>query len=95
MVVTDCHTIILRVNGAFSRITGYGADEVVGRKSACCNQAATTTRFTSACGKACKELGAWQGEIWNRRKNGEIYPEWLSISAVLADDGSSATTWAP
>jgi PAS domain S-box-containing protein len=52
MVVTDCHTIILRVNGAFSRITGYPADEVVGRKSACCNQAAMMTPSTSACGKA-------------------------------------------
>ncbi|WP_287881798.1 EAL domain-containing protein [Aquitalea sp.] len=88
MVVTDCHTVILRVNGAFSRITGYTADEVVGRKISLLQSGRHDSAFYQRLWQSLQELGAWQGEIWNRRKNGEIYPEWLSISAVLGDDGS-------
>nr|WP_255496651.1 EAL domain-containing protein [Aquitalea sp. LB_tupeE] len=88
MVVTDCHTTILRVNGAFSKITGYAADEVVGQKISLLQSGRHDAAFYQRMWQSLQELGAWQGEIWNRRKNGEVYPEWLSISAVLAEDGS-------
>jgi len=87
MVVTDCHTVILRVNSAFSKITGYQAEDVVGRKISILQSGRHDPAFYRRLWYSLRELGAWQGEIWNRRKNGEIYPEWLSISAVLGDDG--------
>lgn len=88
MVVTDCHTVILRVNSAFSKITGYTTDEVVGRKISLLQSGRHDSAFYQRMWQSLQELGAWQGEIWNRRKSGDIYPEWLSISAVLGDDGN-------
>jgi len=88
MVVTDCHTVILRVNGAFSRLTGYSAEEVVGHKISLLQSGRHDAGFYHRMWHSLQQLGAWQGEIWNRRKNGEVYPEWLSISAVLSEEGS-------
>jgi hypothetical protein len=87
MVVTDCHTIILRVmvpSAASPAIppTRWWA------KISLLQSGRHDDAFYQRLWQSLKELGAWQGEIWNRRKNGEIYPEWLSISAVLGDDGS-------
>ncbi|WP_137008804.1 bifunctional diguanylate cyclase/phosphodiesterase [Aquitalea aquatilis] len=87
MVVTDCHTVILRVNSAFSKITGYPAEDVVGRKISILQSGRHDAAFYRRLWLSLREQGVWQGEIWNRRKNGEIYPEWLSISAVLGDNG--------
>lgn len=83
VVIADPEGTILRVNPAFTAVTGYESGEVVGRNIVRSERHDETVfqRMTHSL-KAC---GHWQGEIWNRRKNGEIYPEWLSISAVRDD----------
>ncbi len=88
--VTDANRVILRVNQAFSRITGYSACEVVGKNPSLLASGRHDPSFYRTMWQRIDADGAWQGEIWNRRKNGEIYPEWLSISAVK--DAANATT---
>ncbi len=88
IVVTDDQTRILRVNTAFQRITGYPSHEVIGRKPSLLSSGRHDARFYSRMWKAVVQEGHWQGEIWNRRKCGDIYPEWLSLSVVYNDDGS-------
>jgi len=87
MVVTDAHNRILRVNQAFTRVTGYSAEEAVGRTPGMLKSGRHDESFYQQMWTALRETGRWQGEIWNRRKNGEIYPEWLSISAVHDGQG--------
>jgi diguanylate cyclase (GGDEF)-like protein/PAS domain S-box-containing protein len=78
---------ILRVNSAFTKITGYNADEVVGKNPRLLNSGLHSTDFYSAIWNSIDETGAWQGEIWNKRKNGEIYLEYLTITTVKGSDG--------
>ncbi|OIN92668.1 MAG: hypothetical protein AUJ20_06785 [Comamonadaceae bacterium CG1_02_60_18] len=80
--VADAHGLILRVNQAFTRITGYSAAEVVGKNPRVLQSGRHDAVFYKAMWSSIAQTGAWQGEIWNRRKDGEVYPEWLSISAV-------------
>jgi diguanylate cyclase (GGDEF)-like protein/PAS domain S-box-containing protein len=87
MVVTDAHNTILRVNFAFTEITGYGAEEVVGRKTNLLKSGRHDAAFYQAMWETIGGAGSWQGEVWNRRKNGEVYPEWLTITAVKAETG--------
>lgn len=87
MVVTDADTIILKINHSFTRITGYAAEEAIGRKMNLLKSEVHDAVFYSAMWKSINSTGSWQGEIWNRRKGGEIYPVWQSITAVKADDG--------
>ena len=82
MVVTDAQSRILRVNQAFTRVTGYSAEEAVGQTPAMLKSGRHDEAFYHQLWTTLQQTGRWQGEIWNRRKNGEIYPEWLSISAV-------------
>jgi len=87
MMVTDANQIILRVNKAFTDITGYAAEEAVGKTP----RILQTDRqdhsvYTSIWAKI-NTTGAWEGEIWSRRKNGETYPEYLTITAVKDQDG--------
>ena len=82
MVVTDTHNVILRVNQAFSDITGYTAEEVVGRNIGLLRSGHHNAAFYTDMWKRLQGSGSWQGEIWNRRKNGEVYPQWLTITAV-------------
>lgn len=89
MVVTDAKTRILQVNQAFSDVTGYSADEAVGRTPAILKSGYHEPEFYRDMWIALKEHGSWRGEIWNRRKNGEIYPEWLTISAVRNSQGET------
>jgi len=87
VVITDAEQHILTVNRAFSRITGYDEAELLGQKP---NQLASgrhNKTFYRAMWKAIDETGAWQGEVWNRRKDGSVYPEWLSVSRVANDKG--------
>ncbi|NJD33495.1 MAG: diguanylate cyclase [Betaproteobacteria bacterium] len=81
-VITDVSGVILRINSAFTRITGYTADEAVGQTMRLLHSGRHPPVFYSAMWASIAHSGSWQGEIWNRRKNGEIYPEWLSITAV-------------
>ena len=87
IAVTDSHGKILRVNGAFSRITGYSAEEAVGNTPALLKSGRHDDTFYREMWQSLSEKGHWHGEIWNMRKNGEIYPEWLSISAVRNQRG--------
>jgi diguanylate cyclase (GGDEF)-like protein/PAS domain S-box-containing protein len=82
MAITDAQRVILRVNHAFTAITGYSAEEAVGQTPRVLSSGRHDGAFYAAMTQALEESGAWQGEIWNRRKNGEVYPEWLTISAV-------------
>ena len=82
MVVTNAQRMILRVNKAFTAITGHSAEEAVGHYPGMLSSGRHDPAFYAAMTHSLECEGAWAGEIWNRRKNGEIYPQWLSISAV-------------
>ncbi|MCX7176299.1 MAG: EAL domain-containing protein [Proteobacteria bacterium] len=82
MFITNAEQVILRVNRAFSEITGYSAEEAVGQTPRLLNSGRHNADFFAAIMKSVHRSGAWQGEIWNRRKNGEVFPEWLAIAAV-------------
>ncbi len=86
MLVTDADNVILKVNRAFTRITGYSAQEVIGKTPNLLSSGLHDKSFYSAMWESINSHNAWQGEIWNRRKNGEIYPEWLIITAVKESD---------
>ena len=90
MVVTDADGVILRVNRAFSEITGYSEEDAVGKKTNILKSGRHEASFYAEMWRILRQQGAWKGEIWNRRKNGEVYPEWLTITAVK--DGAGATT---
>ncbi|MCP2006843.1 EAL domain-containing protein [Duganella violaceipulchra] len=87
MMVTDSRGIILKVNQAFTRITGYAMDEAVGRTPRMLSSGRHDAEFYRAMWAEIGEHGNWSGEIWNRRKNGEVYPEHLSITSVRDDSG--------
>ena len=87
IMVTDTNNEILRVNQAFTRITGYTADEAVGKSPRLLRSGRHDANFYAAMWENIKSTGAWEGEIWNRRKNGEIYPQHLIISTVKNADG--------
>lgn len=82
MMVTDAETCILVVNPAFSELTGYSAAEVLGKTPQILKSGRQDEAFYQAMWAEIDKSGYWSGEIWNRRKNGEIYPQMLSISAV-------------
>lgn len=82
IVVTDINGTILQVNPAFSAITGYSAEEALGQNPKILKSNKHPAAFYQAMWQQLGEEGQWAGEIWNRRKNGEIYPEWLTINAV-------------
>ncbi len=82
VVITDLTPRILAVNRAYTDITGYGAEEVLGRNPNLLKSGRHDEAFYQALWSSVVETGHWQGEVWNRRKNGELFPEWLSISSV-------------
>ena len=82
MLVTDAQTRIIKANRAFSAITGYSEAEVLGQPTRILGSGHQGAEFYQQMWKALNESGGWQGEIWNRRKSGEAFPEWLTISAV-------------
>ena len=90
MIVTDANRVILRVNPAFTAITGYSAEESVGQNPSMLSSGRHDQAFYAAMSQTLERDGTWAGEIWNQRKNGEVYPEWLTVSAVR--DGAAAVT---
>ncbi|HET9702060.1 MAG TPA: diguanylate cyclase [Burkholderiales bacterium] len=82
ITICDRNGNILRVNEAFTRTTGYSAEEVVGRNPRILKSGRQGPDFYKTFWEALSTRGEWQGEIWNRRKNGEVYAEWLNVSAV-------------
>jgi diguanylate cyclase (GGDEF)-like protein/PAS domain S-box-containing protein len=87
ITVTDARGIITMVNPAFSRLTGYSEEEAIGANPKILKSGRHDADFYARMWAALLEHGFWQGEIWNRRKNGEIYPEWLSLTAIKDGDG--------
>ena len=87
VVVTDAHCRIIDVNRAFSEITGYSRNEALGNNPRLLRSERHDQDFYQDMWASLSRSGHWRGEIWNRRKCGNIYPQWLSISAVQdADD---------
>ena len=86
-IITDAQQVILRVNQAFTRITGYSAAEAVGNTPGMLKSGRHDETFYRNMMRSLETDQFWQGEIWNRRKNGEVYPEWLNITAVTNDKG--------
>lgn len=87
MVITDAKGIILQVNHAFTEITGYSADEVISKNPRILKSGRQDAAFYADMWEKILSTGAWQGEIWNRRKGGEVYPEYLTITAVKNAEG--------
>ena len=87
MIITDAGQRILRVNAAFTRISGYNLEDVSGRTPALFKSGRHDQAFYQAMWESIAAKGSWQGEIWNRRKNGEVFPEWLTITAVKNSSG--------
>lgn len=87
MMVADAGGVILRVNAAFTRITGYPESEVVGRTPHLLASGQHDEVFYRRMWQSIAQTGSWEGEVWNRRRNGEVYPERLTISAVRDKQG--------
>ena len=87
MLITDANNIILRINQSFAEMSGYSVDEVIGQTPHMFASGRQDDAFYAAMWQAINSNGSWQGEIWDRRKNGEIYPKWLTITAVKGSDG--------
>jgi diguanylate cyclase (GGDEF)-like protein/PAS domain S-box-containing protein len=90
ILVTDADTHIQAVNGAFTQITGYTATEVVGKRPNVLASGRHPPEFFRDMWDEIGRTNRWQGEVWNRRKDGAVYLEWLSIAAVRDGDGKVA-----
>ena len=91
MLITDADEIILNVNKAFTQVTGYDADEAIGQTPRLLHSGRHDKEFYTAMWQSINDTGEWHGEIWNRRKNGDIYPEQLTITAVKANGQNLVT----
>ena len=88
IIITDAENNIVDVNAAFTRITGYSREEVIGKNPALLSSGQNDQKLYKQLWESLQEKGSWRGEIWNRRKSGEIYPEMLSIS-TLSDNNEN------
>jgi diguanylate cyclase (GGDEF)-like protein/PAS domain S-box-containing protein len=87
IMVTDADNIIKTVNPSFTRITGYSPDEVIGQSPSILSSGRHDESFYEELWDSVLHKRYWSGEIWNRRKDGSVYPEWLSIASILDDQG--------
>lgn len=87
IIIADRDRRIRAVNSAYTKITGYSAHEVIGRNPRLQQSGRHDREFYEELWRSVEDSGHWQGEIWNRRKNGEIYPAWETVSAVRDDKG--------
>jgi len=87
MMVTDTEGIIVSVNPAFSELTGYSMEEAVGKSANMLKSGRQNKAFYEAFWNTIKTDGHWEGEVWNKRKNGEVFPEWLRINCIRNADG--------
>jgi diguanylate cyclase (GGDEF)-like protein/PAS domain S-box-containing protein len=88
VMVTDSRGRIISVNPAFEIVTGYSADEVIGNNPSILQSGVHDEAFYQSMWKQIYDTGFWKGEIWNKRKNDELYPEWLTISIIKDDNGN-------
>lgn len=87
VMITDADQTIVSVNPAFSQITGYSPDQALGQTPRLLRSNVHDQDFYDAMHQSLDRTGHWQGEIWNRRRSGEIYPQWLTVTAMRDDDG--------
>ncbi|SEH07689.1 Cyclic di-GMP phosphodiesterase Gmr [Candidatus Venteria ishoeyi] len=90
IMVTDANSNILMVNCGFSAITGYSSEEVIGKNPNTLHSGWQDKIFYQEMWATLKHKGQWRGELWNRRKNGELYAEWLSIYQVTDQQGQAS-----
>jgi len=83
IIVTDADKQIMCVNQAFTEITGYQDKEAIGRTTSFLHSGLLDERFYQNLWKSIKQNGYWQGEVWDKRKNGDIFPVWLTVTAVF------------
>ena len=91
VVITDENATIIAINDSFCNITGYTKDEALGQAINILNSGTHDKDFYKDLWDSLQHHGKWQGEIWNKRKNGEIYPEWLSITKVVDQETKEIT----
>ena len=88
IVITDVDNNIITVNPAFTSLTGYSQAEAIGRNPRFLSAGRTTPEEYEWMWNDINERGFWQGEVWDRRKDGGVYPKWLSISVIRDDEGN-------
>ncbi len=88
IIISNSQNRIVQVNPAFSSITGYSSEEAIGKNPGFLKSGRHDDEFYNSIRKSLARSGKWQGEIWNRRKNGEVYLQWQSLTALEAEDGS-------
>ena len=93
VMIADANGCIEYINPAFTRLTGYTAAEAIGQNPRMLKSGCHDAEFYRDLFETLSRKDSWRGEIWNRRKNGEIYPEWLTIN-VIRDDGGAITQYA-
>ncbi len=89
IIITDLTGTILDVNDAFTEITGFSKQEVTGNNPRLFQSGRHDADFYTAMWQTILRLGTWRGEIWNRRKNGELFPSWETISTVYNENGEA------
>lgn len=87
VMVTDVSNKIIKVNEAFTHITGYSPEDALGQNPSILKSGRHGSDFYNEMSRSLKECDRWEGEIWNRKKSGEIYPEWLTISLMKGPQG--------
>jgi diguanylate cyclase (GGDEF)-like protein/PAS domain S-box-containing protein len=89
ILITDAHANIIKVNKAFTEITGYTQEEVLGKNPSILRSGRQSNAFYAAMWQSLLETGCWTGEMWDRRKDGQIYPKWLTITAMKNQQGEA------
>lgn len=94
VITTDKYVVIQTCNAGFSKITGYTESEVIGKTPSILSSGRHDKKFYYAMWEKINKYGFWQGEIWNRRKNGEVYPELLTITEIRDDETNEISNYA-
>ena len=88
IIITDAQQIIIDVNPMFTNISGYSRDDAIGKSPRMLSSGKHSTKFFVDMWKSVSDQGFWKGELWNHRKNGELYAELLTVSVILDDEGN-------
>jgi len=94
VITTDKYVVIQTCNAGFTKITGYTEEEVIGKTPGIISSGRHDKNFYYAMWEKINKYGFWQGEIWNRRKNGEVYPELLTITEIRDDETNEICNYA-
>jgi diguanylate cyclase (GGDEF)-like protein/PAS domain S-box-containing protein len=89
ILITDANANIVRVNRAFEETTGYSAGDVLGKNPRILSSGRQDKTFYAEMWRQLLETGSWTGEMWDRRKNGQVYPKWLTITAIKNERGET------